>query len=250
MRSLAGDGMSFAVVCAVLMGAGCPRSEYGFCEEKIKLQCAYEFRCCEDKERLEHTLQLNGFLVPNYVTSESECVDRFAGLLCSGQHQTDDSIAQGRQESDPEAEQTCIDDIQKAVDDCDIEDYLTARNESACSDTTNPLVDNKDDCATSDECKSGTCTIDRDKNGVAKDYDEDLAAAQGECADVPGKGDECPDFACSVDLFCDADGKCTELKDGGDSCDDDFQCKSEFCNDGKCDDNEVNLDKKFCEGRD
>jgi hypothetical protein len=247
-----------AAAWLALLGAalsGCTGQSRSLCEEQVKAFCAYQYRCCEDDERIEYAAYFGSLAqYVGYENSESECIERNAALACSGAQWTDDSIAAGRQELDRSEMDGCLEDLRAATEDCDIEDFLTVRSRCNNIDVTTPAVDDGDVCALDAECTSGVCTVEYDEDGVPKDV-SDEGFAEGECEEAPGEGDECPDYDCAPGLYCDEDGDvptCREVGGKGDACDYDEQCESNLSCDGdECvEPPDVELEDKFCTGRD
>lgn len=239
-----------ALVCAAL--SGCPGQSRNICEEQVKAFCAYQYRCCEDKERIEYGMYFGSISqYVGYENSESECVERNAAYACASAQQTDDSIAAGRQEVDRSEFDGCMEDLRAATDECDIEEFLTVRGRCGSVDYTKPAVDDGDVCALDAECKSGDCDVEYDEDGVAEDVNDE-GFAEGECADAPGEGDDCPDYFCAAGLYCDEDDMtCKEVGGKGDACDYDEECASDYCDGSECDDPpDIELEDKFCTGRD
>lgn len=235
----------FLVPLAAAIPLACNGPVVDLCEQEAKARCSFAYSCCEDDERIERGL--NG---GNYANSESECVERTAYFCKVFSRDTDQSISRGRQSFDDEAKQKCIEALNKAKDDCDIEDFLTAQSNECGVDFTAPEVDGGDDCSLSAECKSGTCTIDRDKDGKAKDVDDD-GIVIGECEKGGEKGDDCIDGECGQGFFCDTDGKCAAQKGKGDDCTSFDQCEPPLqCDGTECKEPEVDLDDKYCKGKD
>lgn len=240
--------LSAACAAFVVTVAGCKGPARSFCEERARIDCAYQYRCCEDDERVERAGQLSFVGLLGYTNSEGECVERSISF-CSLQSGTDESIAAARQEWDAGAADGCLEDLKAAVESCDIEDYFAARDACVRARAATPLVENGDLCALSAECLSGACTLDLDEGGITKDVNEE-GFAEGECLDLPLEGDACPDGICGAALFCNNDAECEGLRADRAGCDFDAQCGSQLCANGVCDTADVELEDKFCTGRD
>jgi hypothetical protein len=187
--------------------------------------CAKQFECCTDEEIAAENE--DGF--GSYDTEE-ECVTTIGGffgaLVTSSLRE---SIEAGRMAYDAEAMGACLDEaagVSCADYDQSSDDLL-----GACESPFTPKVDAGGECATDFECKTGYCK-------GANPFDDTL----GECAELPGEGDECPDFECADGLRCDmgheaaeppADlvGTCGPRLENGEECFTGDDCVSGTCDD-------------------
>lgn len=190
--------------------------------------CAYEFRCCDDAERM---MDFQFFKTSDGqpITTQAQCDTVYEGLLGALLvAQWNDSIMKGRVTFDGSAAAGCLALIDGLA--CGQKETVDL-NQGSCAPYLIPLVENDGACAQDYECKSGNCVGATSGNGSGS------AAMDGACKPLPGMGEACSGN-CAKGYFCDfgASGEtCVPTLGDGMDCTSDDECTSGNCNDmGQC----------------
>ena len=166
-----------------------------FCVEQARLLCDLQFRCCTAQERRDSLigLQQSPAVQRQAPSSAGECTEVVAEVCRAAAQQQNESVTEERVSYDSDEAVDCLEELQKAVDDCDAGDFFDAQGTyllqmlgdgqpgipgSACDGAIEAEVDDGDSCFASYECKDGQCVVEPAANEVT---------AEGECQ---GEGEQ------------------------------------------------------------
>lgn len=166
-----------------------PGNPVDFCIEQARLFCDLQYRCCTAGERRADPLGL--FSGPSTArkapSSAGECVDVLAEVCRASAEQQNESLVAERIQYDPDEAVDCLDDMRKAVDECDATEFFDASGTylsslidngqpgvlgSSCDNAIEGAVETGDECFASWECEKGACLV----QSVGGDI-----TAEGEC---------------------------------------------------------------------
>jgi hypothetical protein len=180
----------------------------GYCLERARLLCGLQYQCCNAAERNAESFAILNLASGGH-TTEEECVERVTPLVCQAHGPLEEADATGRGVWDEENAADCLDALDRAVKQCDAEDYFAA-DLGVCD----PSVLMEGQQKTGDLCFAhAECAGTRASCVTRKSSDpsESLTTAEGECVNLPGVGDPCTDGACAAGHYCSFDDVCERL---------------------------------------
>ena len=166
-----------------------PGNPVDFCIEQARLFCDLQYRCCTAAERKADPIGLfNGPATARHAPSTAgECVEVVAEVCRASADQLNESLVEERIQYDADEAIDCLDDLRKAVDECDATEFFDAGGTwlsslidngqpgvlgDSCDNAIEAAVETGDECFASWECEKGSCVVQNTGGDIS---------AEGEC---------------------------------------------------------------------
>jgi hypothetical protein len=152
-------------VTAILMLSACPYSAQNYPDTVAQAHCGFLYQCCNATERV---LLFGSNQVDH--SNEAECVEEYGKAFRHLYGPYTEAAKQGRATWDEEKAQACIEDIEKASNECDANLYFEPVSDSDRCDLAEVAAGNVDDgdsCYNDFECASdgSGCLTDAERAG-------------------------------------------------------------------------------------
>lgn len=202
-----------SALMAALFSSSCgflpPGTPVDFCIEQARLFCDLQYRCCTAAERRADPLGLFGgpAVARKAPSTAGECVEVVAEVCRASVEQQNESLREERIQYDADEAVDCLDDLRKAVDECDATEFFESGGTwlsglldngqpgvlgDSCDNAIEGNVDTGDECFASYECEKGSCVVQNTGGDIS---------AEGECT---GEGTPQNPMDSSVELeICD-----------------------------------------------
>jgi hypothetical protein len=254
--------LTVGLLTLALSGANCffPAMPANMCIRDAQALCKFLYQCCMAAERQHQTVQylIGGSGIPHH--TQAECEEEYTKAYCSNAADEQESLDTGRADWDHDKAEECLQEREKAVDECDTEGLIKALGRDPLASSGEPdacshselvigKVKDGDACFDDEECENHPDSF--CKQNEAKSEEDTLVTAEGECESLPGDGDSCEDDPiCKSNHYCNYQEdppRCRTSKANGEPCDGSEQCESEYCDfaNGECGNKKANGEDCF-----